>query len=215
MRLFLSSYRAGVHEDALKGLLGPVKRMAYISNAKDYKSASDRQAKVEENFAYWRSIGLEPTEIDLRPYFNKTGAEKTLEGFEFVWLAGGNAFLLRRALSYTGLDDYLRKKVRDNSIIYGGESAGAIMTGPTLEGSEDDSTNEDDPNYVPKPYEKTVMWDGLGLTDFIVVPHYQSPEIAESIEGYIGYIEKKKWTYEKITDDQAIIVDGNKVELLK
>src|SRR3569833_642059 len=136
MKLFLSSYRAGTHNAELLKLLGGIKKVAFISNAKDYKSPDERQEKIKENFDFWRSISIEPTEIDLRPHFNKPGAEALLDGFEFVWMAGGNVFLLRRALKYTGLDKSLVEKVKNGELIYGGESAGAILAGPTLRHSE-------------------------------------------------------------------------------
>lgn len=215
MRLFLSSYRAGRHNDKLIEFLGGVRKIAVITNAKDYKSPTDRKEKIEDNFSYYRSIGLDPTEIDLRPFFHKSGAEKRLSDFEFVWLAGGNAFLLRRALKYSGIDKFLISKVRSGSIIYGGESAGAIIASPTLHGSEDDSTNEDDPNYVPRGYDPNVLWDGLGLIDYVPVPHYKSPDIGDSIDDYIDYLKQKDIAYKTMTDDQAIVVDGDKVELLK
>lgn len=215
MRLFLSSYRAGKYDQKLLEFIGDIKKVAVITNAKDYKPPEDRQAKIEDNFSYYRSIGIEPTEIDLRPYFHKPGASELLKGFEFVWLAGGNAFLLRRALYYAGLDEYLISAVKNNSIIYGGESAGTIMASPTLRGSEDDSTNEDDPRYIPEGYDKEILWDGLGFIDYVLVPHYQSPEIGESIEGYIRYLEKRNIPYRKITDEQALIVDGEREQLLQ
>src|SRR5437868_5482116 len=130
MRLFLSSYRAGTHNAELLKFIKGTNKVAFISNAKDYKSQDERSKSMGENFDFWRSIGVEATEIDLRPYFHKSGAEKLLGGFNFVWLAGGNTFLLRRALKYTGLDEFLVKKVREGSLIYGGESAGAIMSAP-------------------------------------------------------------------------------------
>jgi dipeptidase E len=100
MHLFISSYRAGKHDKDLLKFLGKINKIAVITNAKDYKTPEDRRFKIEDNFNYYRSIGLEPTEIDLRPYFHKSGTEKILEKHNFIWLAGGNVFLLRRALSY-------------------------------------------------------------------------------------------------------------------
>ncbi|MEX1995276.1 MAG: Type 1 glutamine amidotransferase-like domain-containing protein [Candidatus Saccharimonadales bacterium] len=215
MRLFLSSYQAGKYNKELLDFLGNIRKMAYISNAKDYKTPKERQEKIEENFDYWRSIGIEPTEIDLRPFFGKKGAEKLLADYKLVWLGGGNAFLLRRALKYTGIDKFLTTKVRDGSIIYGGESAGAIMASPTLQGSEDDSTNEDDPHYVPKEYEKKILWDGLGFLDYVPVPHYKSPDVGDSIDGYVDYLKKRKIPFKTIREEQVLVIDGDETELLQ
>jgi dipeptidase E len=166
-----------------------------------------------DNFNYYRSIGLEPTEIDLRPYFDKSGAEKLLDNFNFVWLAGGNVFLLRRALKYTGLDKFLYDQVRKNEIILAGESAGAIIMGPTLKYSETD-TDEDSPNFIPKEYHKDILWDGLDLINYVPVPHYQTPDYI-GIDEYIKNLEKDGILYKTMTDDQAIIINGDKEEFLK
>lgn len=217
MRLFLSSYRAGGHNEELLKFVGGINKVAFISNAKDYKTQAERGKSMKENFDFWRSIDLAPTEIDLRPYFHKPGVEKMLDGFDFVWLAGGNAFLLRRALKYSGLDRFLIEKVRNGDLIYGGESAGAIVAAPTLRGSEDPDSpdHEDDPDYAPHPYEKGVLWNGLTLVDFVLVPHYDSPQIGQSIKGYINYLEKHKMAYRTIREDEVFVVDGDKAELLK
>lgn len=212
MRLFLSSYRAGKHDDKLLEFLGKIDKIAVITNAKDYKTPEDRRVKLEENFDYYRSIGLKPTEIDLRPYFHKPGAEKLLSKHNFIWLAGGNVFLLRRALSYTGLDRWLYDMVRKNEIILGGESAGAIITGPTLKYSETEE-NEDSPNYIPEGYGKKVLWDGLDFVNYVPVPHYNSPGYI-GIDEYIDNLKKKGIPYKTMTDDQAIIVNGDKEEFL-
>jgi dipeptidase E len=214
MRLFLSSYRAGKYDDKLREFIGSIDKIAVITNAKDYKTPQDRREKIEDNFNYYRSIGLEPTEIDLRPYFHKPGAEKLLSKHNFVWLAGGNVFLLRRALSYTGLDRFFYDMVRKNEVILGGESAGAIIMGPTLKYSEMD-TDEDSPGYIPDAYQKDVIWDGLDLITYVPVPHYKTPDYGAEIDAYIANLDKAGIPHKDMTDEQAIMISGGKEEFLK
>jgi dipeptidase E len=213
MRLFLSSYRAGRHAKDLLEFVGSIDKVAIITNAKDYKTDDDREIKIQENFDWWRSIGLDPAEIDLRPYFHKPGAEKLLAKHNFIWLAGGNVFLLRRAIKYSGLDKFLGNKVRDNEIILGGESAGAIIMGPTLRYSETEE-DEDSPNFVPDPYENKQIWEGLDLVSYVPVPHYKTPDYI-GIDEYIEKLEKENIPHKKMTDDQAIIISGDKEEFLE
>jgi len=212
MRLFLSSYRAGSHDDQLRKFLGEIDKVAVITNAKDYKTPEGRITRVKENFDYWRSIGIQPTEIDLRPYFHKSGAEELLTKHNFIWLAGGNVFLLRRALSYTGLDKFFYDAVRKNEIILGGESAGAIIMGPTLKYSETEE-DEDSPGYVPHGYKQETIWDGLKLIDYVPVPHYASVGYI-GIDEYIKNLENNRIPFKKMTDDQAIIINGDKEDFL-
>jgi dipeptidase E len=206
MRLFISSYRAGKHDQDLREFIGKIDKVAVITNSKDYKTEQERQISVQENFDYWRSIGLEPTEIDLRPYFNKPGAENLFKKHNFIWLAGGNVFLLRRALKYSGIDKYLGDAARKNEIILGGESAGAIIMGPTLKYSETEE-DEDSPKYTPEPYEKEEIWSGLDLIAYVPVPHYKTHDYI-GIDEYIKKLEKTGIPHKKMTDDQAIIING-------
>lgn len=214
MRLFLSSYRAGKYERQLLELVGKGTKLAFVSNAKDYKDPVERQLKVQESIDYWQSIGLKAGEVDLRPYFHRSGAEKLLADYNLVWLAGGNVFLLRRALSYSGLDKFLYDAVRKNEIILGGESAGAIIMGPSLKYSEMD-TDEDSPNYIAAGYDKEILWDGLDLVNYVPVPHYKTPDYGPEIDEYIAKLDKADLLHKDMTDDQAILINGGKEEFLK
>lgn len=213
MRLFLSSYRAGKHEAELKSFIGNINKIAVITNAIDYKTPEDRDFRLNENFEYYRSQGLEPTEVDLRSSFHKEEAEGQLKGFQFIWLAGGNVFLLRRALKYAGLDKYLTSKVKNDEIILGGESAGAIVMGPTLKYSQMD-TNEDSPNYIPDGYHDGVIWDGLSLVNFVPIPHYLAEDYGDEINRYIQRLDKVGIPHREMTNDQAIVINGDKEEFL-
>jgi dipeptidase E len=213
MRLFLSSYRAGQHDNELREFIGKIKQVAVITNAKDYKIPVDRKLKIEENFDYFHSIGLEPTEIDLRPYFHKPGTESLLKNHNFIWLAGGNVFLLRRALKYTGLDKFLYDQVSKNEIILACESAGAIIMGPTLKYSEMDN-DEDSPDYIPQGYSKKIIWSGLDLVSYVPVPHYKTPDYGAEIDKYIEHLDKASIPHKEMTDEQAIIINGDKEEFL-
>lgn len=216
MRLFLSSYRAGRHEHRLRELLGSISKVAVITNAKDYKSPQDRRGKIAENFDYYRSLGLEPIEVDLRPFFYKSGAAKLLADHEFVWLAGGNAFLLRRALAYSGLDRFLVEQSRTNKIILAGESAGAIIVGPTLRYSEMEvAGHEDSAGIVPPGYQKEVIWEGLNLVNFVPVPHYKARGYRGAVDRYIKLLEINSISHKAMTDKQALIISGDKQEFLE
>ena len=208
MRLFLSSYRAGGHETELKKLIGDVRSVGVVTNAKDYKTASERKESVDEVFDFFRSTGIEAKEIDLRPYFHKTGSEKELEKFQFIWLAGGNTFILRKALTYSGADKWLTNKVHKNEIIFGGESAGAILATPNFTGVE----FGDDPNIVPAGYKKEIIRDGLNFVPFCIVPHYKSAWTGA--EEMIEALKAKKLKYKVLTDDQAILINDKEEKLL-
>lgn len=221
MRLFLSSYRAGKYPDKLIKLVGKGSRVAVVSNAKDYKDSKERGIKVKEVLDFLSGLQLKPTEIDLRKYFtSQVNWEKELKKYPAIWLAGGNVFLLRRALKYTGLDIFLGNKVRRNEVILGGESAGAIIMGPTLKYSEMESTDEHDSHedsavYVADGYKPEIVWKGLGLVNYVPVPHYKSGDYTTEIDKYIARLDIARLPHREITDEQAIVINGDKEEFLE
>lgn len=209
MRLFLSSYRAGNYQNELVNLFGRGAKVALITNPKDYKTELEYKESVTEVVDFLKNLGFKVTKIDLRKYFEKVNFTKEdLKTFQAIWMPGGNTFVLRRALKYSGADKIIREMVGKDEIIYGGESAGAILPTPTLTGVQ----FGDDLNVVPAGYQKEVIWEGLNLIPYHVVPHYQSEW--EGAEDMIKALKKKKHTYRTITNDQAIIIDGDREEFL-
>ncbi len=214
MRLFISSYRAGRHNVRLLNLTGNVKEVGVISNAKDYHLPERRAQRMNEVYDFFKSIGIVAHEIDLRPFFDESGADEELSKNRFIWLAGGNIFLLRRALKYSGADNYLTKAVKDNSLTIGGESAGAVVLGTTFRGFEMEG-NADDPNFIPEGYKSEIIWEGLNLVDYVPVPHCGGEDYGAEVSRIIKRFDHDKIPHKDMTDDQAIIIDGGKEEFLE
>ena len=174
MRLYLSSYRMGDRAGALLALLGSGKRAAIVANALDNISPSARKIYREEVYdprAELGSLGIAAEELDLRQYFGREPAlADTLSNFDLVWVLGGNAFVLRRAMRQSGFDTVIGGMLDRDAIVYGGFSAGAVVAGPSLRGFE----IMDDPLEFPAGYAPTPVWEGLGLVDFSIVPHHRS-----------------------------------------
>lgn len=209
MRLFLSSYQAGNHAESLTKLFGEGSEVAVITNAKDHKSPIERQQSVNEIIGYLSGLAMNPVELDLRDYFNDpANLEKRLKESDALWVAGGNTFILRRALAYSGGDKVLNDLVNNDAIAYGGESAGAVLAAPTLTGVE----FGDNPSIVPEGYREGVIWDGLEFVPYHIVPHYQSEW--EGAQPMIDTLVSKNLPYKTLTNDQAIVVDGDQEEFL-
>lgn len=209
MRLFLSSYRAGNHPDRLVELFGKGSEVGVITNAKDYKSTEERQESVDEILSYLSSLAMKPVEIDLRQYFeHPEDLQNTIRKYNSLWMAGGNTFVLRKALKYSGADKLLGNLVRKNEVVYGGESAGAIIVTPTLTGVE----FGDDPSIVPDGYQRDAIYSGLDLVDYHIVPHYQSEW--DGAEDMARALANNGLRFKTLTDDQAIIINGDKEEFL-
>lgn len=212
MRLFLSSDGFGTHADSLIKLLNGGKRVAFIDNAKDGIESGQRQAHVNEKKLEFESVGLNFEELDLRKYFSKQKqlAEK-LKKFDLVWLSGGNTFILRRALAASGLDKILIERLKNDQFVYGGSSAGSIIPTPNLGGTE----HGDNPYEIPKGYDKEIIWAGLNLVPFYIVPHWESEWFQQEAVKMALYMEINKFHYKTLRDGEAIVVSGKKTVLLK
>lgn len=206
MKLYLSSYRLGNKTDELVSLIKNNRKVAVIPNALDFSTDLDRRAKSQQReFEDLQGIGLEPEELDLREYFNKQSELiKKIQGYGLIWVRGGNAFVLRRAMAQSGFDSILRNlRSQDNhNIVYGGYSAGVCVIGPTLRGIE----IVDDPTIVPDGYDVDTIWDGVGLVDFSFAPHYKSdhPESA-AIEKLVQFYSMNNMKYEALSDGEAML----------
>jgi dipeptidase E len=206
MRLYLSSFRNGNNPEALLGLLGNKRRTALIFNAQDWKSIDDRSSDLAQEIERLKSIGLEPQEIDLRNYFEKTDAlREALSSFDLIWVRGGNVFVLRRAFKQSGADMLIPELLQQNDVVYGGYSAGVDIMQPHLHGIE----LVDDPNVVPPGYDKEIIWECLGLIPYCVAPHYKSdhPESA-AVDKTVEYYINNHIPFIALHDGQAIVIDG-------
>ncbi len=188
MKLYLSSYKLGDQSQQLVSWL-PNKRIALISNALDFATDLERKEQSRQrDVAELRGIGLDPGEIDLRSYFGKKDElETALSQFDGIWLRGGNTFVLRRAMAYSGLD-LLLQSLATTDFVYGGYSAGACVAAPTLRGID----LADDPEITPNGYQPEIIWDGLNFVPYCIAPHYDSdhPEsalIQRSIQYFIDH----------------------------
>jgi dipeptidase E len=206
MRLYLSSYRIGERAGSLLALLGSGKRAAIVGNALDNISPTARaifRDEVYDPHAELRALGLETEELDLRRYFgNPRALETALAGFDLVWVMGGNAFILRRAMKQSGFDDVIVDMLDRDEIVYGGFSAGAVMAAPTLRGIE----LMDDPTEVPPGYDPEVVWDGLGLIDYSIVPHFRSPHPeSAAAERAVRHMMSRGMRYRALRDGEVIV----------
>ena len=104
MRLYLSSFDVGDRPDELVALAGEARRAAIILNALDHRPQA-RSGWLDRQTSKLVGLGFRVVELDLRNYF---GASDQLRQFlgdiDLVWINGGNAFILRRAMRQSGFD---------------------------------------------------------------------------------------------------------------
>ncbi len=154
-----------------------------------------------------QSIGLVVTEIDLRSYFGKSRElEERLQAFDFIWVRGGNTFIVRRAFHASGADSIVTELLRRDATVYGGYSAGIIIATPTLAGTATGS----DPNMVPDGYDSNVIWEGLNIVPYSLVPHYRSDHPGSPhAEQMTAYLVDQHIPFIALRDGEAIVRDGD------
>ena len=213
MRLYLSSFKFGNHIEKLGELVGTGKEVAVILNARDYKSPEERSKYLDWEIEMLNSVGFNAEELDLRNYFGK---EKDLENLlnekQLVWIDGGNTFLLRRAMRQSGFDNIIQELLKDDKIVYAGFSAACVVLQKDMHGLD----LVDDPNIISEGYEKETIWEGLGLIDFYLAVHYKSdhPESA-MVDKEVEFCEKNNIPYKTLRDGEVLIINGDKMEIIK
>jgi dipeptidase E len=203
MKLYLSSYRIPDPKKFVDFVGKPASEIKFglILNANDYKTSEERSAKRDELFKYYGEIGFSVEEIDLRDYFDKGDLYSKFKEFDVLWFKGGNIYLLRWVIAQSNAMQAL-KKVLKEGVVYGGESAGAIVAGPTLKYFE----KADDPSVASE-----VFYDGLGLVDFSVLPHWDSEDFGEAVRTAKIKLEEDGFKTIKLDDNEFLLVENGKV----
>jgi len=128
-----------------------------------------------------------------------------LAAYDVVWINGGNAFILRRAMSLSGFDVAIRDAITRDSIVYAGFSAAAVVLSKSLQGLE----LVDDPHDVPDGYPEEVIWDGLDLLPYSIVVHSGSEHAeSEGAQKEAAYYRQRGIPYKTIRDGQALVISG-------
>jgi dipeptidase E len=190
----------------LRELFDGSTRVAVISNALDFSNDHARRTgRVTEELNELSELGLRPAAVDLREFFGSPNATRAmLEEFDGAWVLGGNVFILRRAMKYSGFDQLLFEKASASApFVYAGYSAGACVLGPTLKGIH----LVDPPEQPADGYDPDVIWEGINLLPYSIAPHFDSdhPESLQ-INDVVEYFEAHEMPYRKLRDGEAVVV---------
>ncbi len=207
MRLYLSSYRLGNHSDELLKLLGGKTKAALIANAVDFRTPEEIKERNKKDIKELTDFGLDVTEVDLKEYFGKKAElEVELRKYYLLWVRGGNAFVLRKAMEKSSADEIIKQLLQEDALVYGGYSAGMCILSPTMKGVD----LVDDLHLIPQGYEPGIIWEGLDVVPYSLIPHYQSnhPE-SEAVNEVVTYLETKQIPFKAIRDGEVLIIYGN------
>jgi dipeptidase E len=151
------------------------------------------------------SNGYQLERFDLRDWKGRNDhLRQRLLSKDVIWLGGGNTFYLRWILKDTGVDKVIQDFVRKGKV-YAGWSAGAVVAGPTLKYFE----SMDDTGQSPE-----MIFDGMHLTDAVVVPHLDNKEFAEDARIANCHLLHDGYRTITLRDNEALLIDGGKFRVI-
>ncbi len=211
MRLYLSSFDLGDRPEELAALCDSARRAAIIVNALDHRSEG-RAVWLKKQTDKLVSLGFKVVQLDLRSFFGASDKlERFLSDIDVVWINGGNAFVLRRAMKQSGFDVLIKGALARDEIVYAGFSAAAVIAFDSLKGLE----IIDDPEEIPSGYDANVVWEGLGLIPFALAVHFKSdhPE-SESVDREVAFYEASGIPYRTLRDGEALIIHDHREKIV-
>ncbi len=202
MKLYLTSYRI----PNIKALFSLFDRPAaelrglLVMNAKEHYG-SQGEAAISSTLKYLYALGFKYVEVfDLRNAALKgESLRKKLHEQDFIYVAGGSGHDIMAAINDTKVAAILKNAI-DAGVVYIGESAGAIVLGPSLIGFDSIEAQGDTGSYTG---------EGLALIDTIIVPHNDSPD--EKYAGRAPSIQDQNPGLKvlALNDNQALVTNGD------
>jgi dipeptidase E len=206
MKFYLSSFKIGNQGKKLKSLVKN-KKIGYIPNALDFTGANSEKINELNSISIneLNQLGLEPEILDLKDYFGIP--EKLylkLDELKAVYISGGNTFVLRQAMRLSGFDRYVQTHLDDNDFVYAGFSAAICILYKDMEALQ----IVDKPDDFPYKEIKKTIWEGLGVLDYLILPHYNSDHSeSEGINQEVDYCKKNNIPYKTLRDGEVIILE--------
>src|SRR3989338_1866853 len=190
--ILLASDASALIEKAIK----PGKT-AFISTAADtYKN----KWWIKQDKKILTKKGFRLKEIRL----NRKLSLSELREFDIIYLAGGNTFYLLQKMRESGFRK-IAGKLMESGVAYVGSSAGAAVAGPNIRCVRflDDTSKSNLKSFK-----------GLGLVDFIPLPHFGNKKYAKQYEKVMLDLEKTRYKYMKIKENQAVFVKNGKIKIV-
>ena len=172
-------------------------RWAYITTAQ--KGVEDR-SYIQRRKKRMKALKWNYQEIDIDGK-NKQELRKLLRDKDVVYLEGGNSFYLLKSIRQSGFDQLIKELI-NQGIVYVGSSAGSYVACPTIEMAT--WKRQIRPNYGVRNLR------AMNLVPFLIVAHYH-PQDKKFLQPYIS---QAKYPVKALTDQQAILVKGSKIQLV-
>jgi dipeptidase E len=176
-------------------------RLVYVPTAskpmKDRSYAEHCRAALAE-----MGFDLDDLEID---EVEQGRMQSALDSADAVLVEGGSPFWLLQAMRETGFDRIVVDAVRAG-LPYIGISAGALVAGPDVAPLSAVSNTSLAPRLRST--------EALGLADYVVYPHYDSPERSEGFPKLLAEFGER-FRLLPLTDTQALVVDDGTAKIVE
>lgn len=194
--------------DAVAKLVGkPLGQISVaVINEASAVEPGDKTWLIDELVRLRRFVGGEIDIISLLALDIETVRERARFA-DVIYVVGGNTDYLMSVYQKTGFSKLLKDELlRDK--VYVGSSAGSMVLGRRI------STNAYRKNFGSKAI-SVLISEYMSLVDFAIFPHlnseYFTNRCPEAIEGRLdGFV----YTVYAISDNQAIIVDDDKIDFI-
>lgn len=199
MRLFLASMGLG----GIPGFLGDPAglRLVYVPTAA--KPMKDR-SYAERSRAVLAAMGFDVDDLEVDEV-EQGRMQSALHSADAVFVEGGSPFWLLQAMRETGFDRIVVDAVRAG-LPYVGISAGALVAGPDVEPLSAVSNTSLAPRLRST--------EALGLADYVVYPHYDSPERSEGFPKLLAEYGQR-FRLLPLTDRQALVIDNGTAKMVE
>lgn len=172
-------------------------RIAYITTAAkkvfDYGFVIRQKAGMD-------TLKLHYTELDIANK-SKDEIESVLQGFDIVFMEGGNAFYLLHVIRQTGFEAII-KRLLNQGIVYMSSSAGTYVAGLSIEPA----------TWTERGFDRFGITDftAMKLVPFAIKAHYTQ----EKHEIFKRNLKTFQLPIKVLSDEQALLVRGDTTTLL-
>ncbi len=182
----------------------PLGRGSFIENAAD---PYEDRFWVDLDKNKFKELGYKPHTLDLRETTPEE-LEQLLKVNDILHICGGSVYYLIALIREKGLERVITDAIRNETIIYTGTSAGAIIPSKNIRPFSNDTEEKD---YVVKVPEHK----GLGILNFAVVPHGGSSDFSEGNKKMLEEMQNDSTALFYIQDHQAIWVENDTFKFLE
>ncbi|MCH8821060.1 Type 1 glutamine amidotransferase-like domain-containing protein [Patescibacteria group bacterium] len=196
--MLLTSAGMEVNKEILKILPKPPKelKLTHITTASIDEKNKDYFHKETQ---IMKELGFQVTEADISG-MTEGKVRKLLKDTNIIYVQGGNTYYLLKSIKESGFDKVV-KELLEKGVIYIGVSAGSYVAGPTIEQAD----------WIHE-HNRFGLTDltAMNLVPFLLMVHYV-PEYKSILKEKI---QKSKYEFKILTDDQAILVKGDNYKLV-